>query len=202
MTPLLAAFAKLAGIGKAVAQTLEDEHARRGQRPLQNFPVEEVGKYFTGASDALATLRAELSLLYSDFQLGPIAPQVQMAPGPHGEEWRFSRPQLQRLARDIDQIFEIRANSELAPPAAESPRRVFVSHGRAEDWRAVQAFIEKDIGLPTLELAQEANAGRTIFAKLVELTGSCDSAVIVMTGDDLDAEGKARARENVIHEIG
>lgn len=38
--------------------------------------------------------------------------------------------------------------------------------------------------------------------KLEKKAGRCDSAVIVMTGDDTDADGQARARENVMHEIG
>ena len=205
MSPLAAAFAKLAGIRKAVAQALDDEFGRKGQRPYQNFPVKEVGSYFTGARDSLAVLQENLPELYGDFDLGGIVPEVEMGHPPGEKEddkWRYSRAQMQKLARDVEQLLEIRSHSELATPELESPRRVFISHGRAQDWRAIQAYIEKDIGLSTLELAQEANEGRTIFAKLVELSGKCDSAVIVMTGDDQDADGKARARENVIHEIG
>ena len=81
-------------------------------------------------------------------------------------------------------------------------RRVFISHGRSADWREVQAYVEKDVGLATLELAQEPSAGQTIIEKLENNASSCDSAVIVMTGDDIDASGQVRARENVMHEIG
>lgn len=114
----------------------------------------------------------------------------------------FSRPQVERLVRDIDQVFEIRANSELDAPRQESPRRVFVSHGRSNDWRSVQAFIEKDVGLSTIELAQEPNLGRTIIEKLFDNAVRCDSAVIVMSGDDITKEDETRVRENVMHEIG
>jgi len=65
--------------------------------------------------------------------------------------------------RGIDQIFEIRANSELEQSKKEILRRVFISHGRSDDWRKVQPFIEKDIELETIELAQEPNAGQTII---------------------------------------
>jgi predicted nucleotide-binding protein len=54
--------------------------------------------------------------------------------------------------------------------------------------------------LPVLELAQEPNQGMTVLSKLADAAQQCDSAVIVMTGDDQDAEGQSRARENVIHE--
>ena len=117
----------------------------------------------------------------------------------------YGRDQLERLARDIDQVFEIRANSELSQPTRQAnteEKRAFISHGRSADWREVQAFIEKDVGLATLELSQEPSAGQTIIEKLERNASTCDSAVIVMTGDDIDADGQARARENVMHEIG
>lgn len=127
------------------------------------------------------------------------------ASGEEEETWNYSRAQIERLVRDIDQLFELRANSELAQPQAapsEPLRRVFISHGRSQDWRAVQAFIERDVGVPTLELAQEPNLGRTIIEKLYENSLKCDSAVIVMTGDDIVESEAARVRENVMHEIG
>jgi predicted nucleotide-binding protein len=79
---------------------------------------------------------------------------------------------------------------------------VFITHGRSNDWRAVQTFIEKDIRLSTIELGQEANMGRTIIEKLIDNAERCNCAVIVMTGDDVLNEDEARVRENVMHEIG
>lgn len=79
---------------------------------------------------------------------------------------------------------------------------MFITHGHSNDWRTVQAFIEKDVGLPTIELAQEPNLGRTIIEKLIDNSTRCNSAVIVMTGDDVANEDEARVRENVMHEIG
>ena len=206
MANVAVALAKLAGIRKALDDALNDDHKKAGHMPIQNFTVLEVGRYFTGAAAQLAILREELPDLFGDFVEMPVVPKIEMAKATQQNpaEYRYGRSQLEVLKRDIDQIFELRANSELAAPsaAASAPRRVFISHGRAPDWREVQAYIEKDIGLPTLELAQEANQGRTILVKLWESSRQCDSAVIVMTGDDLDAAGQARARENVIHEIG
>lgn len=206
MANVAVAVAKLAGIRKALDVALNDDHKKAGRLPIQNFTVEEVGRYFTGAAMQLSILKKELPDLFGDFVGMPVVPKVEFAKASSQSEaeYRYARSQLEVLSRDIDQIFELRANSELAPPSASEagPRRVFVSHGRALDWREVQAYIEKDIGLPTLELAQEPNQGRTILAKLWESSRQCDSAVIVMTGDDLDAAGQARARENVIHEIG
>ncbi|MCL4632826.1 nucleotide-binding protein [Burkholderia sp.] len=202
-------MAKLAGICKAVSAALNDRALGRMGEPLphRSFPPDWMGHQFKQAAHHVESLRALLPTLYGDFQQIPTDPTLEMLQPVQGapKVFHYSRDQLGRLVRDIDQVFEIRANSELSQPSASAGKelnRVFISHGRSNDWREVQAYIEKDIGLATLELAQEPSAGQTIIEKLESNASFCDSAVIVMTGDDVDAEGQARSRENVMHEIG
>ena len=202
MNDVTATFAKLAGILRA-AQLLLDARARQGltqPRPYLNFSAEDVSSYFEGARKQLEMLQVRLPELFGDFPPIKTEPTTKMA---EGHPPRYGRDQLDSLVRTITQMFEIRANSELATPEAAALKpRVFISHGRAQDWREVQAYIDHDLGIATLELAQEANLGRTVLQKLAEEASKCTSAVIVMTGDDTDADGNARARENVLHEIG
>lgn len=190
------AMAKLAGVRKGLKGALDSNGAR--------WPPHEVAGWFTGVNRQLETLRASHSDLFGDIQDIPVEPKAvsAMEGVPTGD---FHKGQLQHLARTIDEVFEIRANCKLTMPQAvepSHPRRVFISHGRAQDWREVQSYIERDLGLSTMELAQEASGGKTIIEKLEQGAGLCDSAVIVMTGDDIGPDGEARARENVIHEIG
>lgn len=86
----------------------------------------------------------------------------------------------------------------------QHPKRVFITHGYGLHWREVADFIEKECNprLPILELASRANLGRTVIEKLDGEAAHCSYAVIVMTGDDITEDGEARARENVIHELG
>jgi predicted nucleotide-binding protein len=197
-------MAKLAGIRKAIAALLDE--TARDSRPRSSYPPELVGHLFKQGAGLVDRLRLLLPTLYDDFQPIQSDPSVPMSSvGGASTPNHYARHQLQQLGRDIDQIFEVRANSELSQPTRQSvPEhiRVFISHGQSADWREVQAFIEKDIGLATLELAQEPSIGQTIIEKLENNASSCNSAVIVMTGDDIDANGQARARENVMHEIG
>jgi len=212
MSEVSTTMAKLAGIRRAVHDAMNENVSRnRGAGEVKtrtNFAPDEVQHYFQQASYFLLTLKRDLAHLYGEFQLIDTFPQLEMAatvPDRPGDK-HFSRAQMARLIRDIDQIFEIRANSELEQPkqsaTAAKPRRVFITHGRSNDWRTVQAFIEKDVPLPTIELAQEPSGGLTIIEKLDENASRCDGAVIVMTGDDADAAGAPRVRENVMHEIG
>lgn len=195
MNDIPLAFAKLAGILKSVHSLLAQ---KEGNRAVWAFSKVDAEAYFRGSVGLLEILRKQLPQLFGDF------PQIDPEPRASvGEDLYYGREQVERLARNIEQIFEIRAHSELAAPAdALQEPRVFISHGRANDWHEVQAYIERDIGIRTLELAQEPNFGRTVLQKLEEESSRCTSAVIVMTGDDVAADGSARARENVLHEIG
>jgi len=193
------AFAKLAGVRRPLQALIDRPPPGGGGRPIGVFAPADAEHYFNATAAQLGVLRTELEQLYGDFPQINTAPETKMVDGVPNH---FSRAQLERLARVIDQILEVRANSELAPPIEPAEPRVFISHGRTRDWLEVQAFIERDVGLRTLELAQEPNRGRTIIEKLEQESSRCSSAVIVMTGDDIDLDGVARARENVMHEIG
>jgi hypothetical protein len=198
MTKFSATMAKLAGLLKGVDAVLGKE-VGKGMRPIQNFDAEQVGHYFQQYPRLIAALQEEEPDLYGDFALLNCEPALAMSAGPN----RYSREQVERLQRDINQAFEIRANSAWGGHEKKAAsRRVFISHGGSTSWREVQAFIEKDLKLDSLELAQEANLGRTIPEKLREGAARCDSAVIVMTAEDVTASGEVRARENVIHEVG
>ena len=201
-------LAKLSGIRKALLAAMNENVSRARSRgevlTRSHFSPDDAEHYFVQAASHIESLRKLLPDLYGDFHAIETKPTLKMAetsPGVSSPD-RYSRPQVERLVRDIDQVFEIRANSELQAPRRDARGRVFISHGHSSDWRAVQAYIEKDVGLLTLELAQEPNLGRTIIEKLVDNADRCDSAVIVMTGDDIANGDEPRVRENVMHEIG
>lgn len=203
------ALAKLAGV-IPVLNGLLQENVSRGRDNGQvltrtNFAPDLVHAYFTRVAGLVDELRGLLPDLYGDLPPITAEPDTQMSPPGPGvpAPWHFSRTQVLGLVGRINEIFEIRANSELLQPGAPAVKRcVFITHGRSNDWRAVQAFVERDVGLATIELAQEPNLGRTIVEKLEDGGAQCDCAVIVMTGDDVANEGEVRVRENVMHEIG
>ncbi|EJL92739.1 putative nucleotide-binding protein containing TIR-like domain containing protein [Herbaspirillum sp. CF444] len=199
MTTTSIALAKLAGIHKALSGTIGPDGPLR---PIQSFKKTAVQHYFDGANAQLVILKEAAPELFADFVMA--TPEPNAISGLEENVPLYMREKVRRLINDIDQILEIRANSELTLTVSTSQKlgRVFISHGRSGDWREVQAFLERDLGLATLELAQEPNQGMTVIQKLSAAADQCDSAVIVMTGDDIDADGVAKARENVMHEIG
>ena len=159
------AFAKLAGVLKSVLTLLDQTKRSTGRRAIGNFSPNDVKAYFDTALAQLIVLKEKLPDLYEDFSEINKEPLIKMSKEAD-HPYHFSRNQLEAIVRDIEQIFELRANSELASPTSIAPARVFISHGRAIDWNEVQSFIEKDLELLTLELAQEPNRGRTVLQKL------------------------------------
>lgn len=176
-------FAKLAGLKNAIENVLE-QHGRY----IQNS---QLLNYFNQFSTFRKRLIEELPDLYSDL------PEIIVIPNTIIDQY-----QLLALHRDLSYIFEVWSNSRIGASIEEKLERVFISHGRSVDWLKVQNFIEKDIKILTLELAQEANLGRTVLQKLSEESDKCSYSVIIMTGDDYLDNGPPKARENVMHEIG
>lgn len=116
----------------------------------------------------------------------------------------YEQYRIEPLIQNLEYLLELSSNARIGENVEkkEKLKRVFISHGRSIEWVKVQAYLEKDLKISTLELAQEPNLGRTVLQKLNEESQKCSVAVIVMTGDDLADDGEIRARENVMHEIG
>ena len=193
MNQIATTFAKLAGLQKVVGAQLSE--------PVQAFRPPNVLGCFEAYARILTTLKQLLPDLFDDLPEGRI-------PEPIGATDNFpgyiERDDIECLDRDIEYILEVRSHSELSvpTPSLAQERRIFISHGGSNDWREVQTFVEKDLGIPTLELAQQPNLGRTVLQKLLEESSRCSYAIVVMTGEDKTEDGQVRARENVMHEIG
>lgn len=79
---------------------------------------------------------------------------------------------------------------------------VFIGHGRSVVWRELKGFIEERLHLPVDEFNSIPIAGITTTARLSELLDAAAIAFLVMTAEDEQIDGKIRARENVVHEVG
>lgn len=193
MNRITVTMAKLAGLCKSLGTRLQNPRALY-------FDPPSVLEYFEAYKRASAILKEELPQLFGDLPNRPV-PESSGTTDFDGRGY-IERHLLEQAVRDINYILEVQVHSEVPTNSPERERRVFISHGTPPDWREVQAFIEKDLSIPTLELAQEPNLGRTVLQKLDEESNRCSYAVVVMTGDDTVEDGTPRARENVMHEIG
>ena len=186
-------FAKLAGLEK----NLKNIHwPEQGPKRVLGGTIEPLIKQYKDLKDSLII---EIPELYAD--LPEIKIPTSMGSSPQGALYEYN--QVYPMIQSVEYILEVRANYRIGErkEAEQKPKRIFISHGRSLDWHKIQSYLDKDLGYSTLELAQEANLGRTVLQKLNDESSRCSCAVIIMTGDD-SFQNEIRARENVMHEIG
>jgi len=79
---------------------------------------------------------------------------------------------------------------------------VFIGHGRASAWKDLRDFIRDRLHLPWDEFNRVPIAGVTNIARLSQMLDGATIAFLIMTAEDEQADGKLRARMNVVHEAG
>ena len=113
--------------------------------------------------------------------------------------------------RHIEQVFDVferhHAESQVPlPPAPEPPPppppTVFIGHGRSQQWRDLKDHLRDQHEYQVEDYEAGARAGHAVRDILSEMLENSSFAVLVMTAEDEAAEGKFRARQNVVHEAG
>ena len=79
---------------------------------------------------------------------------------------------------------------------------VFLGHGRSSEWRKLKDFIVDTLDLAYEEYNREETAGLSRKERLASMLANADIAFVIMTAEDIQADGSVRARENVVHEVG
>lgn len=110
---------------------------------------------------------------------------------------------------DIAELFEVfERNKEkyYTPPIIEDEERedivVFIGHGRSSHWRDLKDHLQDKHHINVEAYETGARAGHTIRDILESMVKKSTFALLVMTAEDMQSDGKMRARQNVVHEIG
>lgn len=85
---------------------------------------------------------------------------------------------------------------------AKAKGPIFIGHGRSPAWRDLAFLLTERMELSYEEYNRESQAGRTTKERLLELLDKCTFAFLISTGEDDQADGTKRARQNVVHEVG
>lgn len=81
-------------------------------------------------------------------------------------------------------------------------KRIFISHGRAQVWKRLNDHLQSSLGLEPQEFSSECSAGKSAWSVLDSRLEDCGFAFLIMTAEDDMGNGKCRARQNVVHELG
>lgn len=79
---------------------------------------------------------------------------------------------------------------------------VFIGHGGNKLWARVQIYLKDELKLQTMTFEDQSHTSESIVPILEGFLSKAIFAVMVLTAEDETIDGKARARQNVIHESG
>jgi len=82
------------------------------------------------------------------------------------------------------------------------PVTVFIGHGRSQQWRDLKDHLHEQHGYQVEAYEVGARAGHTIRDILETMIANSSFAVLILTGEDEDKDGKLHPRLNVVHELG
>jgi len=106
--------------------------------------------------------------------------------------------------KDIESIFQVfEANLESSKITISSmPIKIFIGHGNNDQWRDLKDHLHEQHGFDVVAYEVGPRAGLSVKEVLESMLNDSSYAILVLTGEDMDAYGQMHARENVIHELG
>jgi len=114
-----------------------------------------------------------------------------------------SRPDVEKIFSVFEANVEKCHIPEPPPKKRHKPKaKVFIGHGQNPQWRDLKDHLHEKHKLDVEAYEIGARAGLTVKEVLDDMLTSSSFAVLVLTGEDVDAAGGLHARENVIHELG
>lgn len=119
---------------------------------------------------------------------------------------QFTSVDLEVTDRSIvNKIFEIfdrsQAHSKIPTPENRRPV-IFIGHGRSALWRDLKDHLHDKHQFQISAYETGARSGHTIRDILDDMIRESSFAILVMTGEDEQADGALRCRQNVVHEAG
>lgn len=107
---------------------------------------------------------------------------------------------------EIESVFEVfedkHDNAIVTSKVEEKSPVIFIGHGGSPAWRDLKDHLSDKHDYKIEAYETGARAGHTIRDILDEMASKSSFAILVMTGEDEDKDGKLNARPNVIHEVG
>ena len=174
-------------------------------RWIQNVAF-ELGRIFGASSGVLANFN-QLRWTMPGGVLSPVAPWDLRRYIDEQNEAAF-RKDLERaqgiLESGIDQLERVgleQVRRESGHFVAADARKVFITHGHAEDvLRRVEDFV-RALGLDPVVVKRGASEGDSLDDLVEKRIEECEAQIILATADD-EVDGSWQPRMNVVHEVG
>jgi hypothetical protein len=119
---------------------------------------------------------------------------------PIAEAIRYLSSLLERLPL-IEQV-EVPPNREEVDTKRNADLVIFIGHGRSAIWKDLRDFIRDRLQMSFEEFNRIPTAGVSVTDRLAEMLTRAHFALLVLTGEDEQADGSLNPRLNVVHEAG
>lgn len=183
---------------------------------LDELPHRDIAKLDALVRRAEMIIRrvfGDSSKYLKDLERIDFSPMVYPAqPEWYKESWNSGTSQMRNLLNTMTEELELSSTGPKIDTTSKKQgslsKRVFVVHGHDEAMKQAIARILEILGLEPIILHEKPHQGRTIIEKFTDYSDVA-FAVVLLSPDDLaypkdgpPDEGKLRARQNVIFELG
>jgi len=105
---------------------------------------------------------------------------------------------------EIDSIFLILEENlgDSVIKIKKDPVKIFIGHGHDSQWKDLKDHLHEQQGFDVIAYEIGPRVGLSIKDVLESMLNNSSFALLLLTGEDIDGDGKKHARENVIHELG
>ena len=116
--------------------------------------------------------------------------------------WNNAKANFQGVLASIMSEVELYANTAIDRGQGIKSDKVFIVHGHNNEIKLAVARLIMQLDLTPIILHEQPNKGRTIIEKFEKLSDDVSFAIVLLSADDVMQDGKHRARQNVILELG
>jgi predicted nucleotide-binding protein len=181
---------------------------RPNDKLLVDLHAQVQGLKIFNAVDVVSTLMPKGKFSTRDmaaFERGPTTPpHVSVQAKVAALRFPFHKcKELSKIATRISaHLMNHASQSESATHNLRVGTKVFIGHGRSTVWRDLKDFIQDRLHLTWDEFNRLPAAGITTAARLSQMLDESAVALLIMTAEDEQSDGKHHARMNVVHEAG
>ena len=118
------------------------------------------------------------------------------------DAWNSGKKNFLGVLDSIKSEVELYGNTQKNDKLITKSDKVFIVHGHNETMKLAVASIITKLSLTPIILHEQPNKGRTIIEKFERLSEDVSFAIVLLSADDAMGDGKYRARQNVILELG
>lgn len=116
--------------------------------------------------------------------------------------WNSGKKEFLNVLTSIKSEIELYSETQPDNKQRVKTDKVFIVHGHNNEMKLAVARTIEQLGLQPIILHEQPNKGRTIIEKFESLSENVSFAIVLLSSDDTMSDGKHRARQNVIFELG